>query len=437
MKYIFLVFGVYLLLGCKNSAPVQHFGVEDLHIANRKLLEIAMEDGFSPPVASRVYVYPHLSFYTALHAFYPDSLLDITAKINGFPTHSPAKSKADPELTALICYWTIAKTLIFSENQALEAIQNLESKAKELHFTEDVINDSKEFAKQFCDSVSLWIKKDNYAYTRTLDRYTSKKNPAHWSETPPDYTAGLEPNWPKIRRIILDSSDSYVFTPLPPYSTDKKSPFYLMAEEVYQQAKILDSSLIQTAWYWDDNPNVSKYNGHLMTIIHKISPPGHWLNIISDLCKSKKTDLFTSTTAYMLCSMVMFDGIIDCWDTKYKMDVVRPISYIMDNIDAEWKPLIQTPPFPEFTSGHSVISAAAAEILSEIFGRTLPFVDSTEKLFGFDARNFSNFHEAAMEVSLSRFYGGIHYKQSVLEGNKQGKYIAQQLMQKISYPSTQ
>jgi membrane-associated phospholipid phosphatase len=119
----------------------------------------------------------------------------------------------------------------------------------------------------------------------------------------------------------------------------------------------------------------------------------------------------------------MFDAIISCWYEKYTTDLVRPITYIQTHIDPEWTPLIQTPPFPEYTSGHSAISAAAATVLSGIYGENYAFSDSTEVLFGQSVRRFNSFQDAAWEVSLSRFYAGIHYMESVSEGNKQGKFI--------------
>jgi len=414
----------------KEYAP----GREQIIKANRRLLEIAMEDGFSPPVASRVYVYPYLAFHAVLEDFYPDSVQRICTQVSDFPhPDSSLESKVDGRLAALMCFEMVAKLMVFSEPLASEMLQKTVAEAASNGCDPSVIDACTRYAEAYGNKISAWIKLDQYAYTRTLERYTSNKKPESWRETPPDYTPGLEPHWRKIRKIILDSTDIYACTPLPPFSVDKTSDFYQLANEVYSQ--VLDSSKIKTAWYWDDNPNVSRHNGHLTTIIHKISPPGHWLNITAQLCQANKTSLWITSDALTLTAIAMFNGIIDCWDMKYQFNTVRPVSYINENISQDWQPLIQTPPFPEFTSGHSVVSAAAAEVLSQIFGNQCHFTDSTEVLFGHPPRNFTSFHEAAMEVSLSRFYGGIHYRHSVLEGNKQGTYIARQLMKKIQFKS--
>jgi membrane-associated phospholipid phosphatase len=194
---------------------------------------------------------------------------------------------------------------------------------------------------------------------------------------------------------------------------------------------VLDDEKKQIAWFWDDNPNTSEHRGHLVVMIHKFSPPGHWLNIISQISTQDSSSLFKTTKAYTYSAIAMFDVIISCWDEKYKTNLVRPITYIQENIDIDWKPLIQTPPFPEYTSGHSAISAAAATVLTDIYGDNYAFTDSTEVLFEQPVRSFKSFQDAAWEVSLSRFYAGIHYMNGITEGNKQGKFIGQKVLDKL------
>jgi hypothetical protein len=419
---------------CKESTKPRNdvFGTKNLKEANTKLLEIAMEDGFPPPIASRVYVYPHLAHYLTLSAFYPDSLKDISSEINGFSKFSiDTKTEASPELTSLLSFCNVAKKVVFSEHLMDDFKSELLIIAKNGDLSEQSINASLVLADTIAARLIKWISMDNYVQTRTMDRWTSSKEPGKWRETPPDYQAGLEPNWSKMRTLIIDSANFYITKPLPAYSPDKNSDFFKMVNEVYQGSSQLDSSKIATAWYWDDNPNTSEHSGHLVTIIHKISPPGHWLSIISGIITSENSSLFTATKAYTYSAIAMYDGIISCWYEKYKTNLVRPVSYIQEYIDTEWKPLIQTPPFPEYTSGHSVISASAATVLNDIYGNNFSFVDSSQMMFGIAPRKFENFDAAAWEVSLSRFYGGIHYMNGVEEGNKQGKFIGQHVISKL------
>ncbi|MBC7885786.1 MAG: vanadium-dependent haloperoxidase, partial [Saprospiraceae bacterium] len=138
-----------------------------------------------------------------------------------------------------------------------------------------------------------------------------------------------------------------------------------------------------------------------------------------------------TSEAYTKTAIAMFDGIISCWYQKFKSNLVRPISYIQENIDVSWTPVIQTPPFPEYTSGHSVISAAAATVLDTLIGHNYVFEDNTSELFGMQKRKFNSFDDAAWEVSLSRFYAGIHYYEGIEQGNKQGKFIGNYILRKL------
>jgi hypothetical protein len=132
-----------------------------------------------------------------------------------------------------------------------------------------------------------------------------------------------------------------------------------------------------------------------------------------------------------LTSVAIFEAFIACWDEKYKTNLIRPITVINNHIDAGWRPLIQTPPFPEFTSGHAVISNAAAAVLTSLLGDNFSFTDETEILFGHKPRKFASFYSAAKESSMSRVYGGIHYPEtariSILQGQRIGNYVIRML----------
>ncbi len=149
-----------------------------------------------------------------------------------------------------------------------------------------------------------------------MTRWTSSRETGKWRETSPDYIAGLEPHWHKIRPILIDSAGIYEPAPLPPYDGSKGSDFYNMVYEVYEGSQDLDDEKVEIAWFWDDNPNTTEHRGHSVIIIHKIAPPGHWLNIIHQITEQEGCSLFKATRAYALTSIAMFDGIISCWHTK-------------------------------------------------------------------------------------------------------------------------
>jgi hypothetical protein len=162
-----------------------------------------------------------------------------------------------------------------------------------------------------------------------------------------------------------------------------------------------------------------------------MTPVGHWMEIVGTVSKNNNADFYKTVYAYTCSSLGIFDGFICCWFSKYNTDVIRPETYINRYIDPDWMPYLQTPPFPEYNSAHSTISAACATVLGTIYTNTA-FKDSTERDWGWPDRSFKNTDDAAVEVSYSRFYGGIHYRQSVLDAYVQGKKIGQLVMQKLS-----
>jgi hypothetical protein len=431
MRLILLIVSMFTLYSCQRQSSDYQFTALDLNKANYKLLEVAMEDGFPPPIASRVYVYPHIAAYTVLQLGNKD-LKNISPQLNSFPTLVDIDTTgANLSLAAIYAFNATAQKVVFSEHYMQTANDSLLISAKKNGLSKDVIEASKKLGNTVATQIKQWLLQDNYIETRTMPRFTSDKSPGKWTETPPDYIQGLEPHWYKIRPLTIDSAGIYQAEKIPAFDTQKGSRFYQMAMRVYTESNTLDQSKKDIAWFWDDNPNTSDHNGHSSAIIHKISPPGHWLNIISQISAKNKLSLTKTSELYTLTAIAMFDGIISTWHQKYKSNLIRPITYIQNNIDPNWKPLIQTPPFPEYTSGHSVISASAATVLTSLLGENYSFSDHTSTLYGGKERTFKSFQDAAWEVSLSRFYGGIHFYNGIEEGNKQGKFIGNLVLNKL------
>lgn len=426
---------VLFALSCskENTSEKIVFSTSDLNYANLILLETVMEDALSPPVASRAYVYPHIAHYITLSAFYSDSLIDISTKINGLENLVlPNKESVNPELSALYAFTNIAQKVIFSEYYIKDLRDSISKKAKANALTNDVLENSKNFAKQITDQLLPWIDSDNYIQTRTFDAWTSTKLPHNWRETPPDYVTGLEPHWDKIRPLLLDTVGGFTPKALPEFSTSPGSEFYNMVYEVYQQRESGNQFHEDTAWFWDCNPIGTVHQGHMIMVIQKFTPPGHWLHIINQVTEAENAAYLKTTKAYTFTAISMFDALIDAWHLKYKTDLVRPVTYIQEFIDPHWTPVIQTPPFPEYTSGHSATSASAAGVLTEIFGDNYSFTDRTQLRYGYKERTFNSFKEAARQVDSSRFYGGIHYMIGVNEGSKQGYYVAENVLNKLA-----
>ena len=179
------------------------------------------------------------------------------------------------------------------------------------------------------------------------------------------------------------------------------------------------------AMFWDCNPFAVQQMGHVEFGLKKISPGGHWIGITGIACLKKKMSLSHAVLIHAIVGLTMHDAFISCWDEKYRSNRVRPETTINQMVDKRWRPLLQTPPFPEYTSGHSVVSTASSVILERIFGSNFSFKDDSEVEFGLPIREFTSFNHAAKEAAISRLYGGIHYRDAIEDGEIQGRRIGE------------
>ena len=158
------------------------------------------------------------------------------------------------------------------------------------------------------------------------------------------------------------------------------------------------------------------------------TPPGHWISIALDLAQRENLSPERSADLLARLGITMADSFIGCWDSKFDHDLLRPVTYIRRVIAPKWEPLLITPPFPEYPSGHSVQSSAAAAVLDKVFGAGQPFTDNTHNDRGWGPRTFASFQAAANEAALSRLYAGIHFRSGIEGGKVQGRCVAQQVL---------
>ncbi|MCX6313153.1 MAG: vanadium-dependent haloperoxidase [Sphingobacteriales bacterium] len=417
----------FLLLPCLTTGiTVQAQSKEQtLRNLNNLLVNTVMDDLFTPPVASRIYTYPNIAFYTCIRKDDP-SLPDLTGKLNGLNTIPAETVAVDHFIAACISFSYVGQSMVGSEYK-FEDWRKAFTDSLQLHADNPLLKPSIKYGKQVADSIIAWSKKDNYLKSRGMPRWVVSSKPGSWQLTPEDYSQAIEPHWNTIRPMTLSNAAQFSPKEKLVYSRDKNSTFYKTMMDVYRIGNTLDSNKKAIAWYWDDNPNVSVVRGHLNYYIHKISPGGHWLMIAQQACTANKETVTRTSLICTLTTIALFDAFISCWDEKFKTNLVRPITVINYYIDKHWKPLIQTPPFPEFTSGHSVSSNSAATILTALLGDHFSFSDETELPFGNKVRQFNSFYEASLESSNSRIYGGIHYPEtgriSVLHGKAVGQHV--------------
>jgi len=425
--------------GCKSVNPDWKTETENadfLHNTMQTITDVIVHDIFSPPVASRIYSYSSIAAYEAMVPGNP-SYQSLAGQLTGLePTPQPEAGKEYCySLAGAKAMVVVGKKLIFSEEKIDAYEANMLADYKKINMPEDVYKRSLAYGEAVAAHILAWSDKDNYKQTRTFPKYTINDEPRRWKPTPPDYMDAIEPHWNKIRPFVLDSAQQFKPVPPTPFNmTDKKSQFYKDAMEVYEALKTADAEKnerVSIAQFWDCNPYVSHHKGHVMFATKKITPGGHWIGITKTACKKAKADIMKSAQAYTLCSIALIDGFISCWDEKYRSEVVRPETVIQAYIDPDWTPLLQTPPFPEYTSGHSVISASAQTALTSVFGDNFSFTDSTEVAYGLPVRDFKSFRHAADEAALSRLYGGIHYSAACKVGVDQGLKVGELVVNKL------
>ncbi len=425
VSYLLLIVLGLTTLACQKKVD-ENFIADDpefIHQSMQKLTDVIVYDIFSPPVASRIYVYPSIAAYEALLLDYPE-YRSFAGQLNGLePIPAPDTTQAiSLPLASVHAFLTAGKHFIFSEDRIDEYQQELYQQY-EAAFPEDMFNNSLSYGEQVAQHILDWAEQDNYKQSRSFPKFTVNDAPGRWQPTPPDYMDGIEPHWSSIRSLVIDSANQFVPAPPSPFSMEEGSQFLEEVMEVYETVNNLDEEQAEIASFWDCNPYVSHHQGHVMFATKKITPGGHWVGIAKIAAQQSGADLMRSLETYAFTSIALFDGFISCWDEKYRSSLIRPETVINQHFDEDWMPLLQTPPFPEYTSGHSVISAAAAVALTELYGEPFSYVDSTEVAYGLPPRDFNSFKEASEEAAISRLYGGIHYMPAIDNGVEQGRKV--------------
>lgn len=438
MKRIILIF-ITVMLSCflgKAGTPGWKSKTEDanyIHRAIKEITDVMVYDIYSPPVAARTYAYISVTAYETLRHENPD-YISLAGQLHGLQSlPEPEKGKEYSFTVAAVhALLTVGKSLVISEEKVNEFENEMMKEFKEDGIPQNVFDNSIAFGDKVAAHILQWISKDNYSHTRSLAAYSVKYDSSSWKPTPPVYMKAVEPNWNKMRTFIIDSAQAFKPVRPPHFSIDTTSAFYKQAIAVLKQGNTNTSEQRNIANFWDCNPFDVIQRGHVMYATKKISPGGHWMNITRLVCEMSKADAVQSAEAYACVAFTINDCFIACWDEKYRSLVMRPETYINKYIDPAWRPVLQTPPFPEYLSAHSVISAGAAVILSKLFGNNYSFTDSTEVEFGLPARTFKTFYDAATEAGMSRFYGGIHYLPSALYGLEMGKKIGKFVAKEIN-----
>lgn len=402
------------------------------------ITDVMVTDVATPPGAARFYSYSLLAAHLAQQENWQnDPILKQLQQAIDFqsPTFNGKKEK-NRDFCSIYSMLEVGKMIMPSGKKLVEAqnklvyqfIQGKSIKKKDLQA-------NIAFSKDIAGQVLAYAKTDGYGKLSTLKRYSPSNREGGWYPTPPAYMAAIDPEWKTIRPFFIENLKDFAPPPPAPFSLEKESSFYTQLKEVYHTTQDLTEDQQLIANFWDCNPFNVSYSGHMAIGLKKISPGGHWIGITGIAAKKAQLDLKSSIFIHTLVAMTLHDAFISCWAEKYQSDRIRPITAINKHIDPAWRPILQTPPFPEYTSGHSVISKASAVVLTAYFGDDFDFIDTSEVFFGLPERPFSSFLKAADEAAISRLYGGIHFRDAIEVGENQGEKIAQYILDKTNSPA--
>ncbi|MBL8336132.1 MAG: vanadium-dependent haloperoxidase [Rhodoferax sp.] len=393
---------------------------------------IQQTPGFSPPVAARALGYLGLVLYESVVPGMPEhhSLAGQLNELSSLPWAQPDEPLHWPTVAnaALATMNRMmfphasaenkARIDLLERNMALKYGQDFDPAA----LTPEISNRSETFGRLMAMAIMTWARTDGGheawgPLRRDQARYVPPGGPGQWSATPPAFAPALLPRWGDNRPFVLRSAKECPAPPPPPYSEEAGSEFHRNAREVYDISNRATQEQRQFALYWADDPGKTP------------TPAGHWAFIANDLLKQRRASLAEAAQTLALLNMAMSDAFVAGWATKYSLNVLRPVTYVQLVFDSAWVPtLMDTPPFPEYPSGHSVQSSAAARVLAQVFGGQTRFTDNTHNDRGWGPRSFDSFQAAADEAARSRLYAGIHFGFGVEGGKVQGRCVADKVL---------
>jgi len=425
---------ISLLVSCKGKKDYSSFISNPVLYCKtvKQLNNVVLENNFPPMIASRNYAYANIAAYEVVVVF-DNRFISLAGQIKHLPP-LPAFDTAhvNYQLAALLAFCKVGEAVTFPEGSMQEYVRQLKHEADSAGVSSSVMKASQQFADSTAAHIMSWSKKDNYLQLRSAPKYTVTDEPGRWVPTPPMYAQAIEPHWKEMRTMVMDSASQFMPARPPQFDIkNKNSPFYKAMMETKTTGDSLTQEQKDIADFWDDNPFKMNVSGHVMFATKKFSPPGHWMNIVGIGSQKAGADFSTTVAAYAETSIALFDAFISCWDEKYRSNYVRPETVINTKVDVEWRPYIQTPPFPSHTSGHATVSAAVAETMTHWFGDNISFMDTSSLEFGIKDRQIVSFRDAAKEAAMSRLYGGIHYRFDNEHGTEAGKRLGEFIVQRL------
>jgi membrane-associated phospholipid phosphatase len=374
----------------------------------------------SPPSAARIYAYLSLASYEAVVAGMPRHR-SVGGQVNDLP-ESPRAAGVQWELAANEAVAVVAQA-VFADRTAgarteLAAHADAERSRLSGRVAGPIAAASIDHGRRVGEAIAARSTRDGYLGILGL-AYTPPVGPDKWVRTPPNFGAAIEPHWNRVSPFALASNDECKPAPPVPYSESEGSAFWLQAKTVYDTWAALTDSQRTSALFWRDNPDGSTG-----------LPSGHWMLIALTVIEDQAIALDRAAEILLLLGLALADGFTSCWTEKYETNLLRPVTYIQRLIDPSWASFVNSPAFPEYTSGHSVGSGAAAQVLTALLGE-VAFTDTVGRQNGYEDSSYRSFWEAAGAAAVSRLYGGIHYPMAIEVGLTQGAAVAAKVLDRV------
>lgn len=438
--FLFGVGGAAALAGVGGAAPAWAgptggWGGRGPHVADhdrvvatewmRALYRVVRVEGITPPPAARAYAYCSIAMFESVLAGMPEHR-SLAGQLTGMPAMPTPPRNAKPDWPTVLsgAVLTVAQALFATATAASrDALANHHAQTvgarRAAGVPVDVLDSSEAHGRLVGAAIADWAAADGFAGTRGR-AYVPPVGPDKWVSTPPNFGTAIEPYWGDIRPFVRGTNDEC--TPPPPpaaYSEDPSSAFFAQAKAVYDQSFTNTDETRGIARFWTDNPLLSGL------------PSGHWLLIVTQVAEQHSLTLDRLVEAYARAGITLADAFLSCWTEKYRTNLLRPVTYVRRHIDPTWSTWVNTPQFPEYTSGHSVASAAVATVLTDLLGE-LPFVDNhVAANLMFTQRSFTSFRHAATDAAQSRIYGGIHYPMGIEMGLDQGDRVGELVLARV------
>lgn len=388
----------------------------------RTCYDVSWREGPSPTQAARCYGYVALAMYEACVAGMP-GLRTLGGQLRDLPALPDApRAPIDHPVALAAAAHTVARHVY--DGAAAERVALLDAQL-DAHVSErrtagtpaPCVLRSVEHGRRVGRALNAWIDTDGHA--GTVGRaYTPPTGESLWVSTPPNFGRAIEPHWSEVRALVMGSAGEAGPIEHVPFSTEPKSLFWQEADATYRASRVLTDEHRAIARFWTDNPLLSGL------------PSGHWFLIVVQVADQRRLSLQQVLEAMVRVGVALHEAFLSCWTAKYELNLLRPVTYLNRYVDPAWTSFVNTPQFPEYPSGHSVASRAAARVLTDLLGE-FSFLDDSHRERGMAPRAFTSFTHAADEAAQSRLYGGIHFPMGIENGKGHGDRVGDIVLDRL------